>query len=278
MFFTMLLVMFVMCGSLICMVDTFIPGFFIPMVAVMMRWTGVILIWTGVGIYLARSYQTGAALFTDLPNVRTVKLVHQGNSGARFLNSFKAELNTLVTKGSKPGSRMRIKDMGKGIRIAGHEVQFSTQTVGYTYPPQIIDVFSRWRKKYGIRNRDEFLKLYEQIKGIRSYVDLEHIDFLKPVMADPIRRKVLLDMKLDDLRNMSELLFDGSTMDVKSYLDWDEAANPYDNESIINRTLAHRAEQRTSYRFGSATDWAKIVIPASIILIMGAIAFQVFGG
>ena len=96
-------------------------------------------------------------------------------------------------------------------------------------------------------------------------------------MADPEKRRKIFDMSLDDIRNMTELLYDGRPVNVKQYLDWDESANSYDNESIISRTLAHRAEQRVSYRHLGGTDWAKIVIPLTIILIMGAIAYQIFG-
>ena len=275
MFFVTMLVGFGLVGSMLCLIDLLLPGIFIPFVAMGIRYMGVVLIWCGIGVYLARASSTGGGLLMDMANPNTVKLFHIGNSGAKIVNSRKGELNSLLVRGK---NRMRIKDMGHSIPVAGHEVQFSCQTVGFSLPLPILNAIDKWKKRYNVRDKKEFLELYNQIRGIKSYKDLEDIDFLKPVMADPDKRKYLFDMSLDDLRNMSEVLFDGHTLNIKSYLDWDESANPYDNESIISRTLSHRAEQRTSYRFAGGMDWAKIVIPLSILFILGAVAFQIFGG
>ena len=283
MFFVMLLIGFASIGSILAICDIVFPGFFFPFVAVGIKMTGLILIWCGIGVYLARATSTGGYLFIDLPNPNNTLLFHIGNSGARILKAAKAELNSLLVKKKK--HRMRIKDMGHGISVAGHEVQVSCQTAGFTFPLWLLDLIDKWKGKYGMRNKEEWQRVYDQLKEIKDSdtgfileKKLLDIDILKPVMADEKKKRVLLSMSGEQLRNMKELLFDGSTVNAKAYLDWDESANPYDNESIISRSLAHRAEQRTSYRFGGATDWAKIVVPAAIILIMGAIAYQIFGG
>lgn len=274
MFFVMLMVIFGMVGTILIIIDYLLPGIFIPFVAMGIEYMGVMLMWCGIMVYLARAYSTGGALLVEMPNPNVVKLFHIGNSGAKLMNSVKGDLNSLLVRGKR---RMRVKDMGHSIPVAGHEVQFSYQTEGFTIPIIVLDAIDKWKNRYGVRDKKEFLELYKQIRGIKSYGDLRNIEFLKPIMADPQKAKLLLDISLDDLRNMSELLFDGHTINIKSYKDWDESANPYDNESIISRTIAHRAEQRTSYRFAGGMDWAKIIIPIIILFIGGAIAYQIFG-
>ena len=91
MFFLMVLMGFLATGSILCIIDFVIPGFFVPVVAIGMRFTGIMLIWCGVGIYVARATGTGGSLLIDLPNPNTVKLLHIGNSGAKLLNSVKSE-------------------------------------------------------------------------------------------------------------------------------------------------------------------------------------------
>ena len=282
MFFVMLLIGFVGVGCFLMLADVFIPGFFVPIVAVSIRYLGMILIWTGILVYLGRNFSTGANLLVDLPDPRRTLLLHIGNSSAKLVKSIKGELNSLIVRGR---NRMRVKDMGDSINVAGHDLQISCQTVGFTLPLWLLDLIDRWKKRYGVRNKEEFLKVYNTLRSIRdddpSFVieeKLGSIDVLKPVLSDSVKRKELLSLSPGQLRNMSELLFDGRTVNVKSYLDWDESANPYDNESIISRTLAHRAEQRSSYRFAGGVDWGKIAVPLAVILIAGAIAYQIFGG
>jgi len=273
MFFLTLLICFVAIGSCMTVIDFVMPNFFIPFVAMGIKFLGIILIWCGVLLYVGRAKSTGAGYFIDLPNPNKTILLLVGNSGARFLSTTKGELNSLIAKGKH---RMRLKDMGFSNYIAGHELQVACQTVNVTLPIPVLDAVNKWRKRWHSRNKEEFLDLSKQLKDIKSYADVEKITMLKPLMENPETRKYIFDLSLDDIRNMRELLYDGQTIDIKSYLDWDETANPYDNESIINRVLAHRAEQRTSYRMGAAGDWAKIVIPVVILFIGGAIAYQLF--
>ena len=277
MFFVTLLVGFVLCGTLLSMIDTFLPGFFMPMVAVMMRWTGIILIWTGIGVYLGRNISTGGSKFDDLANPMIGKLIHVGKSSGRILNARKTDPNRLVSKVKR--GFMNIKDTGDPINIAGHDVFITSQDIGHNIPLWLCDLIDKWKNKYGVRNEDEWKKLYDQIKNIKTFNDLDDIVFLKPIMADPERRKLLFDMTLDDIRNMRERLFDGRVINAKAYIGWAEGATPYDNESIIDSTVAHYRAQDMSLRaLGGAGDYMKYIIPFAIILILGAIAYQIFGG
>jgi len=274
MFFIMILLAFVAVGSILSIIDLLLPqGMLIPFVAMGIKYIGIILIWCGIGVYLGRAKTTGAYHIIDLPQPNSTKLLLIGNSGLRVINAIKGELNSLIVKGK---NRMRLKDMGYSNYLCGHEIQLACQTVNITIPVLVLDAINKWKTKWGVRNKKEFIKLYNEIKNISSYADVDKIECLKPIMADPEKRKVILDMSLDDIRNLKEVLYDGTTIDIKSYLDWDETGNPFDNESIIGRTLAHRAEQRTSYKYGGMTDWGKIVIPAVLLLIGGAIAYNIF--
>lgn len=278
--FVAVLLGFLIGGSFLVVVDQIFPGFLIPFVAFMLRITGVVLIWCGVSVYIGRVYSVGADKLISLPNPNIAKIIHVGKSGAKILNMKKVEPNRLrgKTKIFNRKGYITIKDTGEPLRLAGHDVFITSQDAGHTIPPYICDLVSKWKKKYGVRNEDEFLELYNQIKNIKSYSDLEKIEFLKPVMADPEKRKQIFDMSLDDLRNMRELLFDGRTVDVKAYLDWAEGATPYDNETIIDSTIAQYRAQDASLRYAGGVDWARIVLPLAIILIVGAIAYRIFFG
>jgi len=271
--FVQLLFGLLFAGSIFIMLEMVLPGqnaFFY----MSMKYIGVICIWMGPILYYMRSVIVGAIHFIEIPNPNKTILLNMGNSGAKLSIMEKAEMNSLRHR----KQRLRYRDMGGGTRIAGHDFNLGSQTSGITYPIWVIDLVQQYKDKYGVRDEKELLNLYNDIRGITSHDDLYKISFLKPIMADGDKRTVLMNMSLDELRNMSELLYDGRTINIKSYLDFDERSSPYDNESIIARTLAHRAEQRQSYRFGASADYMKYVVPLAIILILGAVAYQIFKG
>ena len=278
MFFIMLLMSFGMIGSILSMIDTFLPGFFISPVDIFIRWTGIILIWCGVMVYVGRQYSTRGGLFGDLANPSRTICLHVGKSNGKFLNASKSEPNRLKARGVGRKGNMNIKDMGESINVAGHDLVITTQDDGHNFPLWLIDVIDKYKQRYGLSNENEFKALYNQIKDIKGYNDLDKIPFLKPIMEDPKRRNKVLDLSLDELREMKEMIYDGRVINAKAVLGWSEGATPYDNESLIESEVAHHRAQDNSLRYMGGVDWAKIVIPASIILIMGAIAYQIFGG
>jgi len=276
MFFVSIMVCFYLVGVMLMLESIMFPGFFMTPVDMYVQFTGLILASVGIFLYISRAAQVGGHHFTDLAKPDNPIIIHLGNSGAKIYRGKKTDLNRIEIRGKH---RMNLKDMGDPIYIAGHEVFLSSQTNNYTYPLWVIDLVDKWKIKYGVRNKREWQMLYDQLKNIKNYSDLDEISLLKPVMSDPEKRRFIFDMSLDDIRNMKELLFDGATKNAKAYLDWDESANPYDNESIIKRTLAHRAEQRSTYKvLGGRLDYGAVAIAFFIILVGGAIAFQVFGG
>jgi len=278
MFFLTLMLSFGAIGSILCMIDTMLPGFFISPVDVFVRWTGLILLWCGMLVYVGRQMGTKGSLFGELANPGRTICLHLGKSNGKFLNSRKAEPNRLKARGVGRKGNMNIKDMGESINVAGHDLVITTQDDSHNFPVWLIDAIDKYKQRYGLASDKEFKLLYDQIKNITSYNDLYKIPFLKSVMEDKDKRNKVLDLGLDELREMKEILYDGRTIDAKTVLGWYEGATPYDNESLIESEVAHHRAQDSSLRYMGGVDWAKIVIPASIILIMGAIAYQIFGG
>lgn len=274
MIFVMIVIMFMLIGSILVMLDFLLPGFLIPLVRMLMSYTGIIMMWSGVLVYIVRHMQTRAYYLSDLPNPNNVILFNIGNSGARLIKTKKAEMNTLLVHGQH---RMRFKDMGNSINMGGHQIQVSSQTQFITFPLWALELVDKWKKRYEIRNKEELLKLEEYLKNIKTHDDLLNIPALKTVLADPKKKEELWKIPIEEIRLLSERLWDGTTRNIKSYMDFDESASAYDNEAIINKTLAHRAEQRNSLRSIGGID-IKIIITLMIILIMGGIAYQIFAG
>jgi len=279
MFFLMLLISFGAIGSILCMIDTVIPGFFIPAVAVMVRWVGVILIWAGVLVYVGRQSSTGGGYLGDLSNPGRTLCLHVGKSNGKLLKARKTEPNRLKARGVGRSGNMNIKDMGECINVAGHDLVITTQDDGHTVPLWLCDLIDSWKKRYGVKNENDLNRLYNEISKIKSYTDLDKIKFLEPVMNDPEKRRQILDLSIDDLREMKERLFDARTVNVKSYLDWAEGATPYDNESLIESEVAHHRAQDNSLRYLGGMDLGKIAVPLFIVMIgLGIFYIFVNGG
>jgi len=275
--FVQLLFGLLFAGTMFIMLDMLPIGGANPFFYTSMKYVGVICIWMGPLLYYVRDVITGAHNINEMPNPLLAKIIHMGKSSGRIMKAKKVDPNRLICK-TKTGY-MNIKDTGDPINIAGHDLFITSQDIGHNIPVWLCDLIDKWKTKYGVRNEDEWSKLYEKIKNIKSYADLENIEFLKPVMADPEKRKLILDMDLDDLRNMRERLYDGRVINAKAYIGWSEGATPYDNESIISSTVAHhRAQDMSLKTLGGTGDYMKYIIPLAIILILGAVAYQIFKG
>lgn len=273
--FAGLMYMFVLIGIVMMMWNVIFPYMHLfPVVEVGFKIFGAVFIFIGIILYQGWAKKTTADQLITLADPMKTKCLHLGKSGARILTAKKMEPNRLRAK-TKRGW-MNIKDCGDAINLAGHDFVITSQDMGHNFPLWLVDAISKWKEKYGVRNEDEFKKLYDQIKSIKSYNDLDKIEFLKPILVDPEKKNKILDMKLDDFRNMRELLYDGRTIDIKAYLDWAEGATPYDNESIISSSVARIRAEDKSLQYGAMADWGKYIIPICILFIMGAIAYQIF--
>jgi len=275
--FAGLMYMFVFVGIILMLWELIFPYFPLqPVVKMGYDIFGAIFIFVGIMLYQGWAKRISADQLITLSNPLETKCLHLGKSSGRFITAKKAEPNRLIAK-TKRG-RMNIKDTGDAVNVGGHDLVITTQDDGHNIPLWVCDLVAKWKKKWNTRNEKEFKDLYEKIKGIKTYGELDQIEFLKPVMKDPEKRAKIFDMKLDDIRHMRELLYDGRTIDIKAYLDWAEGATPYDNESIISSEVARIRSEDMSLRFGAVTDWGKYVLPLAIILICGGIAYQIFAG
>jgi len=280
MFFLTILLMFGMFGTLFMLVDMWFPIYLIPMVSMGLKTMGAMLLWIGVGLYIMRSYSTGAHVFIDLPNSNQTICVHQGKSSTKFIKGRKTEPNRIQAKGKGyrgTTTNMNIKDTGLPLNVAGHDVMITSQDIGHNIPLWVADAVDKWKQKYGVRNEEEFLSVYNQIKNIKTHRDLERIEFLQPLLKDADKKFKLYSMKIDDLREMKDLLFDGRVVNVKNYLDWAESATPYDNESIIDSDVSHRISQMGNFLKGQSGDMMKWIIIMFVLVIIGIVAYQGFG-
>ncbi|RLF56057.1 MAG: hypothetical protein DRN27_09970 [Thermoplasmata archaeon] len=277
MFFFMLLLMFAMIGCLFAVAGVWFPIPLVPIVEIGIQTTGLMLIWIGIGLYVSRSYSTGACVFIELPNPNKTICIHQGKSNAKFIVGKKEEPNRISARGKGyKGVRkfMNIKDTGQALNVAGHDVVISSQDVGHNLPLWVADLVDSWKTHWDVRNETEWEELYSELKNIKSHYDLEKIEFLKPILSDPVRKAELFSMDLDAIREMRELLFDGRVINVKNYLDWSESATPYDNESIIDADVSHKISQMRNFMHSPTGEWMKYIIAFAIIVIAGAVAYQ----
>jgi hypothetical protein len=270
--------MFVFLGSFIGMLDMFFPEFFMPMVAFGLRFMGICLIWTGVILYVGRSKSTGGELFTKLPNPTKVIVLHERRGGsARIRQGIMDILEHIRVKD------MLFKDVGGGFRIAGHRVVLTKETVPHNIPEPIAQYIYQIRNKYKVENLEQLNILYGKLKSLKKTdiipldKQLEMIPELAPVMNNPVGRQQLLEMDIKDLQQMAELLYDGQVMHMEDYERFQEAAAPYDLESYTKRREVHRILQMIHYKDVNAPDWMKYIVIMFVVLIMGAIAYQIFG-
>ena len=279
--FFMMLMMFVLGGSVCIMLPLMMPTYFIYMVYMMLMIMGIMMIWIGVLLYVMRSMMTGAYLLNELAGPTEVLPLHERRGGGARLMKGKLDiLEHIRTKG------MIFKDTGGGIRIAGHRIVNTKETVNHTISPLIAQYIHMIHDKYMVDDPESLRKLYEALKGLKKpipggAIDLEYqlnlIPELKLAMQDPKHKQELLNMELKDLQQMGELLYDGQVIHMEDYEKFQEAASPYDLESYTKKHEMHRMMQWFHYKEMGTQDWMKWVIPLAIILILGAIAYQIFG-
>ena len=288
MFFNILLIMFALAGFCVAFLDIFIPGFFVPIISIGLRTTGWIMVAVGVMLKVSRSVNTGSHLLDDLPKNNEEIVLLEGNSGGRLIKVKKDIINTVVGTAKIHGFkkvRIRLHDTGGNTRIAGHEFGIGGENIGYTVPLKILQYVHKIREKYLVEDRQQLIELGRELKALRDpdkfvslEMQLEKIELMKPVLADEKLRKQILGMKVQDLRNMTEILYDGTVFNIKAYKDFDATTTPYGNEGIIDRKLAHRSMEQQNYVNKPLSDWGRLVIPITILIIGGALAYQMIAG
>ena len=280
--FFMIFMMFLLGGSLCIMLPLMFPQFFIYMVYMMMMIMGIMMIWIGAILYIMRSIQTGGFTLNELAKPNEVLTLHERRGGSASLKKGKIDiLEHIRVKG------MIFKDTGGGMRLAGHRIVHTKETVNHTIPEWAAQYIHNIHDKYMVEDPESLKRLYEQLKNLKKPIpgldvsslesQLLMIPEMKLAMQEPKKREELLKMSLEDLRQMSEVLYDGQTVHMEDYEKFQEAASPYDLESYTKKHEIHRMMQWFHYKEMGSSDWMKWVLPIAIMLILGAIAYQIFG-
>jgi hypothetical protein len=281
--FFMIFIMFVMCGSICVMLPLLMPGFFIEIVFIGLQVMGVMIIWVGALLYAARSVATGGYLLNEMAKPNEVLALHERRGGtARLRRGTLDILEHIRLKG------MLLKDTGGGIRIAGHRIVSTKETVNHTIPEWAAQYIHMIHDKYMVDSPDKLKALYIALKGLHKEIpgldtstikhQLEQIPELEMVMRDEKKKQSLLDMELIELQNMAELLYDGQIIHMEDYEKFQEAASPYDLESY-NKKHEIRAMMRWfHYKDVNTPDWMKYAIVIFIICLGAGMAFMMMKG
>jgi len=268
-----------MFGTILLGIDFFIPtGTPVPIMPAMMvfsfRLIGFMLTFSGLVILFIRIYQVGVHLFINPVNPKRVILIHQRRGkhpNAKFISGKLEDLEHISCKNKL------FKDTGGGFRIAGHDVRRTHETICHDIPEWLGQYFHQIRERYGVDNLEQLNELYKKLKDLKDKKDL--VDIIDPdIITDEQRKYLITDMKIEDLRNMAEILYDGKVIHMEDAEEFIASATPNELDSWVGQKFTHRMMQFKSYHApGAAVDW-KTWIPLMIVLFVGAaIAMRILG-
>ena len=290
--------LFLVLGVLLLISDFFIPSMDVFQLAAVysmtfpIRLMGLVFVFIGIFVISVRTIPGGLSMFMDLPNERLVPLIHSRVRGkdpdAKFLKGRRVDLEVIRAKNKV------FKDVGGGFRILGHSCRRTYETIGFTVPDWVSAYFSNIRRKYGIRNSDEWRELRKallslspdrtkpveiEIDGTKQLItkklskeeQLRDIPLLQPLMDDPEKRKELLDMDWRELRRMEELLFDGVTHNGEEVELFIDSATPNEQDILERQTFLNEVERDKRYKDPGEIDFAKWVPWIVIIILVGTV-------
>lgn len=285
--FLMLCIVFLMSGS-VCIVLPWVmpPGFFIYEVWFGLTIMGLMMIWIGPILLIMRQVGTRTHLFLPMPKANEVITIHERRGGqGQFRRGIVDAMEHIRLKD------MIFKDTGGGTRVAGHRVIKTMETVNHNIQDWVAQYLFSIRTKYMVDSPEKLKTLYEKLKnlyepipGVESSTlekQLTAISELKQMMTDPKyekNRKVLLDMKIDDLRQMSELLYNGEIIHYEGYEGFQDSATPYDLESYTKRRDIHRMMQQMNYKDIMQTDWMKWAMVIFVLCIAAGLGYTMMKG
>jgi hypothetical protein len=219
-------------------------------------------------------------MFNDLPSGRTVPLIHSRNQGldpdASFIRGKRLDLEVIRAKDKL------FKDTGGGFRIAGHGCRRTYETIGFTVPEWLSAYLHTIKKKYGLKNSDEFRDLRKALKTLDDSKDcketkeqqLEKIELLKPILQDEAKKKVLLEMDFKQLKEMGELLYDGVTHNGDEIELFIDCATPNEQDVLEHQTFINAMDRTHRYRDSGSIDWGKYMPWIIIMLVILAAIFM----
>jgi len=267
-------------GVLLMVVDMFAP---IPlMLNLMLRIMGIGFFAIGIMILGARITQTGVGPFLEIPNTKRVILMHQRrghNPNTNFLIGKLDDLEFIRTRNKI------FKDTGGGFRIAGHDVRRTHELISPDIPEWLSQYFYQVKHKYGITNGQKYRELRQKLQQLRPPLpgmDLEDqlrmIEILKPIMDNPTKKEVLVNMDLKSLQNMSELIFDGEVHHGEEVEEFIESATPNELSVLEKQKFLNEKMEEKHYKDVGEINWGAWVGPMLILLVGGAIAVAIIAG
>jgi len=276
--FLALMLMFAFGGTICMLLPIMMPGMFMWEVFVGLIIMGLIMMWVGIIVYAGRSIATGSNMLNNLAKSGEVISIHERRGGQGKLRRGRL----MPLEHIRIGKEMIFKDTGGGTRIAGHRIIKTTETVNHNIPDWAAQYLYEIKKKYMVDGLDQLEKLAKQLKqlkrglpGIQTIEDqLKKIPELNVIMQDEEKKKVLLNMSLENLQTMSEMIYDGQVIHYEDYERFQEAAAPYDLESYTKRRDVQRIMEMVHFRDINAPDWMKYAIVLFILLIGAGLAFQ----
>jgi hypothetical protein len=242
------------------------------------------MIWIGPILLIMRLVGTRTHLFLPLPKANEVISIHERRGGqGQFRRGTVDVLEHIRLKD------MIFKDTGGGTRVAGHRLIKTMETVNHNIPDWIAQWLFQIRSKYMVDSPEKLKKLHESLKSLHTPLSdfdslenqLKKIPELSVIMSDEKYKKnkdALLQMKLNDLQQMSELLYNGEVIHFEEYERFQDAATPYDMESYTKRKEIHRMMQMMSYRDVGDANWMKWALIIFVLVIAAGIAFAFFKG
>ena len=258
--------LFLLLGILLSSFDIFLPAYPQEMLIIIfsLRIFGMMMSFLGTIILGMRIIGTNVGMWLDLPSDKWINLIHSHIRGtdpdAKFLKARRLDLETIKAKNKL------FKDVGGGFRIAGHTCRRTYETIGFTVPDWLSDYLHRIKEDYGLTNSDEFRDLKKALRGltdpkVHPFTSIEsqlnEIPLLKPIMNDPVNKKVLLDMNIDKLKNLEYMFYDGVTHNGDNVEQFIDSATPNEIDLLEGQTFMNEMDRNKNYLKGNNTDWAK---------------------
>lgn len=260
------------------------------------KFFGNILLILGFVVITARLMQTDASKLLDFPSNGVVKLFHQRrgrNPNTRIMNGKLTDLEFIRAKNKL------FKDTGGGFRLAGHDCRRTHEIICHDIPEWVSQYFYDIKKRYGVKNLEQFHELRKALQSLQPEytakvmdgklgfevsqkvtleMQLKDIEFLEPIMKDPVKKKELLKLNIDQLKSMSEVFFDGVTHHGEEVEQFFESVTPNELDALEKQQYLNDTMRERNYRDTMQYDWTKYAAPVFWILLGLGIAYVLLKG
>jgi len=270
----------IMIGLILACFDIFVP-LRLPIILVLsLRIIGMILCFVGIILLDVRVTQSMVGSLIDPVSAGRVKLIHQRRGkhpNVKILNGKLMDLEHIKTKNKI------FKDTGGGFRWAGHDIRRTHETVFHELPEWLGQYFYQIKNKYMVSDLKSLSSLYNRLRNLQHPDEcmktirqqLEEIPELREVMKDSKKRGDLLSMSLKELKNMSELLYDGQIIHMEEVESFLEGTTPNELDSFMTQNTAHKFLQFRNYTEPNNIDWARWAPVMAMLFLSAAIAISI---